>query len=167
MRHPMLPALTATLLTALPALAARAAGPCRAPDTRVVVELDAHIMTLCDKGKPVETFDVRLGSGGVGKRKEGDGKTPVGTYPLGSPRASATYGLFVPIGYPTAEQRKQGYTGGAVGIHGPHRRVEWMPGWMVNAFDTSDGCVGLATDAAMSRVVAWVRKAKVGVVELR
>jgi murein L,D-transpeptidase YafK len=27
-----------------------------------------------------------LGRGGVGKTREGDGKTPIGVYPLGEPR---------------------------------------------------------------------------------
>ena len=158
------------LLSSIIAVAPRPAqafGPCRSTDERVVVELDRHLLTLCAQGKPVEQFEVRLGRGGVGKRKEGDGKTPVGVYPLGMPRKSSTYGLFAPIGYPTPGQRQQGYSGGGVGIHGPHRRAAWLPGWMVNALDTSDGCVGLATDADMQRVARWLRTAKVGVVELR
>jgi murein L,D-transpeptidase YafK len=72
---------------------------------------------------------LRIGHGGVGKTKAGDGKTPAGTYTLGQPRPSSKYGLFIPIGYPTVEQRKQGMTGGAVGVHGLDRRVKWLGAW--------------------------------------
>src|SRR4051794_7272805 len=65
---------------------------CTAPDARIVVDLEKHTLSLCAKEKLVEAFDVRLGRGGIGKMQEGDGKTPVGTYPLGEPRASKRYG---------------------------------------------------------------------------
>jgi murein L,D-transpeptidase YafK len=139
---------------------------CQGSDARVVVDLEDHKLALCDQTKVVESFGVRLGHSGVGKTRAGDGKTPIGTYPLGQPRASQRYGTFIPIGYPTAEQRKKGFTGGAVGVHGPDRRVKWL-GRLVNTFDTSDGCVGLAKDEEMERIAKWVRTAKVRSIELR
>jgi L,D-peptidoglycan transpeptidase YkuD (ErfK/YbiS/YcfS/YnhG family) len=139
---------------------------CAAPDARIVVALERHVLALCDKDKAVETFGVRLGRGGVGKTREGDGKTPVGTYALGPPRPSNRYGTFIPIGYPTDEQRKQGYTGSAVGVHGPGRGVKWLGG-LVNTFDSSDGCVGVARDAEIERIASWVRAAGAHTIELR
>jgi murein L,D-transpeptidase YafK len=139
---------------------------CSGNDTRVVVELEAHRLVLCQAGEAVETFGVRLGHAGVGKTRAGDGKTPVGTYPLGQPRVSKRYGMFIPIGYPTAEQRKQGFTGGSVGVHGPDRRVRWL-GRLVNTFDSSDGCVGLAKDEEMDRIAKWLRATKARTIELR
>jgi murein L,D-transpeptidase YafK len=130
------------------------------------VDLDEHQLTLCEQGKVVETFGVRLGRGGIGKTRSGDGKTPTGTYPLGTPRPSKRYGMFIPIGYPTADQRKRGFTGGAVGVHGPDRRVKWL-GRLVNSFDTSDGCVGLAKDDEMETIARWIRKASAHTIELR
>ena len=141
-------------------------GRCAAPDARVVVDLARHTLALCDKGALVEKFDVRVGKGGVGKTREGDGKTPVGTYALGAPRPSNRYGTFIPIGYPTDEQKKLGYTGGDVGVHGPPRWFKWL-GSLVNAFDLSDGCVGLARDAEVERIAAWVAAARAGIIELR
>lgn len=131
-------------------------GPCTARGTSVVVRTTEHRLYACQDGGPVHDFGVRLGRKGTGKTRQGDGKTPLGTYSLGSPRASRSYGLFVPIGYPTAGQRRQGYTGSAVGIHGPLRSVRWLKG-AVNWFDTSDGCVGLATDDEMKVLAAWLR----------
>jgi hypothetical protein len=141
-------------------------GLCGAPDARVVVDLGRHVLALCDKTTAVESFSVRLGRGGVGKTREGDGKTPVGTYALGQPRPSNRFGTFIPIDYPTAEQKKQGYTGSAVGVHGPPRFVKWLGG-LVNTFDLSDGCVGLARDAEIERIATWVREASARTIELR
>lgn len=125
----------------------------------VVVSSSAHELTLCVDGRPTRTFDVRVSSGGTGKSREGDKKLPLGWYDLGRPRASRAYGLFIPIGYPTPEQRRRGMTGGGVGIHGPDRRVRWL-GRANNWFDTTDGCVGLATDEDMEAVAGLVRSSR-------
>ena len=125
----------------------------------VVVETASHTLALCEDGAAVQTYRVRLGKRGVGKTREGDEKTPLGRYSLGAPRGSTSFGTFVPIGYPTPVQKSQGYTGGAVGVHGPDRRVRWV-GPLVNAFDTTDGCVGIATDREMDAIADWVRTRK-------
>jgi hypothetical protein len=145
---------------------ARAAGACTAADARLVVETGAHRLALCDRDREVGAFSVRLGRGGVGKTAEGDRKTPLGIYPLGEPRRSDRYGTFIPIGYPTPDQRRRGFTGGDVGVHGPHRWVRWL-GSLVNSFDSSNGCVGLATDEEMATIAAWVRTAHARTIELR
>ena len=145
---------------------ARAAGPCAAPDARIVVDTAAHRLLLCDRDQPTATFGVRIGSGGVGKTKEGDDKTPLGVYPLAAPRKSQRYGTFIPIGYPTPEQQKRGFTGGSIGVHGPDRLVRWM-GSLVNTFDSTSGCVGIATDDEMAKIAAWVKTAGARTIELR
>lgn len=156
--------LLLALLALLPTPAI--AEPCAGPEAHIIVEERGHVLSLCEKGAAVHTFDVRLGKHGVGKRREGDGKVPAGRYPLGAPRHSDKYGLFISIQYPTPAQRKAGYTGGDVGVHGPHRRVKWL-GRLVNAFDTTDGCVGLATDDEMAQIAAWVRNRAPRFIEIR
>lgn len=154
--------LAAVLAAALVAVASRAAqaenrcGQNQKP--HVLVALEDHELLLCHNGKQEgPAFAIRIGSSGFGKRKEGDRKTPAGEYELGRIRKSKKYGWFIPIGYPTAEQKKQGYTGGAVGIHGPDRRVRWL-GRATNWFDTTDGCVGLARDEEVERIGAWMKR---------
>ena len=71
-------------------------------------------------------------------------------------RHSKSYGCFIPIGYPNALQRGKGFTGGEVGIHGPDRRLQWLGG-AVNWFDTTDGCVGVATDSDVLKIGWWIR----------
>ena len=146
--------------------AAHATPVCSAPDFRIVVHLKEHVLLLCEKDQTAGTFGVRLGSSGTGKSREGDHKTPIGEYGLGEPRPSKSFGTFIPIGYPTDEQRKAGFTGGAVGVHGPHRWIKWL-GSLVNTFDSSDGCVGVATDGEIERISNWVRTASVKKIELR
>lgn len=124
----------------------------------VVVRTEEHKLYLCGKDQAVaSTYDVRLARNGVGKTRAGDGKVPLGSYPLGRPRPSKKYGTFVSIGFPLPDQRRHGYTGGDVGVHGPDRRVRWL-GRLVNTFDTTDGCVGLASDREMDEIAAWLRR---------
>ncbi len=116
---------------------------------------------LCKDGLAAATFPVNLGQGGVGKRKQGDQKTPLGRYRLSPPRASVSgFTWFVPIGYPTTAQKKKGYTGGAIGIHGP---PDWLPQLVVDAaFDTpwTDGCVMVRTTAEIEAIRAWLLEHK-------
>lgn len=139
---------------------------CSAADSRIIVDVEKHVLELCQEGRLVKTFRIRLGRGGVGKTREGDGKTPLGVYPLGEPRASRRFGTFIPIGYPTEEQRRMGYTGSDVGVHGPPRWAKWL-GDLVNTFDLSDGCVGVARDDEIQVIADWVRATSTSVVELR
>jgi hypothetical protein len=139
-------------------LSASAADPCASmPTPHLFVAAADHRLFLCRAKKAEASFAVRLARSGVGKTREGDDKLPIGTYDLGAPRRSDRYGLFIPIGYPTAGERRRGYTGGSVGVHGPDRRVRWL-GHLVNTFDTTNGCVGVATDQEMEQVASWIRR---------
>ncbi len=157
-------AVAAAVLYALPARPQHV--DCPGHGAIVVVETAKHTLAVCEGGQLVASFGVRLGKRGTGKSREGDGKTPLGRYALGAPVHSSKFGLFVPVGYPTPEQQRQGYTGSAVGVHGPDRRVRWLGRW-VNTFDTTDGCVGLATDDEMARLAQIVRERGVHEVVIR
>jgi murein L,D-transpeptidase YafK len=74
--------------------------------------------------------------------------------------------LFIAIGYPTDEQRAKGYTGSAVGIHGPGRKLAWL-GDANNWFDTTDGCIGLASDTETKQVSDWVTRSGAARILLR
>ena len=104
----------------------------------------------------IASHPVALGWRGIGKRRRGDGKTPLGRYDLGVPRPSRKYGTFIPVGYPTAEQRQRGFTGSAIGIHGPPRETRHA-GLANVADDWTLGCIAVADDATIRAVAAWVR----------
>ena len=127
--------------------------------TQVVVESKKKVMHLCEKGKLIKSHWVNLGQGGMGKRKQGDGKTPLGIYTLSKPRASSSgFTYFIPVGYPTKAQRAKGFTGGAIGIHGP---PNYIPQMMVDAaFMTpwTQGCIMVRTLNEIEEIRAWVLK---------
>jgi len=131
--------------------------PCAAEGHLVVVETRAHTLWLCSERRAVGRFKVALGRRGLDKRREGDGRTPLGTYFLGSPRPSARFGTFIPIGYPTPEQSARGSTGKNVGIHGPDRRATWL-GALTTWIDWTAGCVATGTDEEIRAVAAFVRE---------
>ena len=133
------------------------ASPCSSLDSQVVVVAKEHKLWLCEAGHPVASYRVALGRGGADKRVQGDNKTPLGSYPLGVPRPSSRFGTFIPVEYPTPEQRRRGFTGSDVGVHGPDRRFRWA-GRVNTWFDWTAGCVALATDDEVTAVAAWVQR---------
>ena len=146
---------SAALLAAEPVTAAPS--PCVGLDAHVVLHTEQHRLQLCENGQPAADYRVALGRGGTGKQREGDLKTPLGVYSLGPARASAEFGLFLPVGYPTDEQRRRGLTGGDIGIHGPKRGFRWL-GSLTTLSDWTRGCIAVSTDDAIQRLAAWVRE---------
>ena len=133
----------------------------------MVVDTGAHRLHLCWRGAIERTFVVALGIDGVEKRREGDNRTPLGTYPLGAPRVSHQFHSFVPVGYPTPAQARMGFTGGAIGINGPPRGV----GRLVRLaelvrLDWTEGCIALATDEEIDEIAGWLRRREVKEVRL-
>jgi hypothetical protein len=61
---------------------------CVETGTYVDVDTASHRLYLCEGQITQDSYRVRLGVGGTGKSKEGDRKTPLGTYSLGPARAS-------------------------------------------------------------------------------
>ena len=146
------------LLLGLSMAASTIANPCESRGTALYVRTAAHRMYLCEAGETMETLAVALGTGGVNKRREGDAKVPLGEYALAPARASRDYHLFLHVGYPTSRQRQAGFTGSAVGVHGPPRGFDHPSSTSV---DWTLGCIAVGTDAEIERVAAWVRRHKV------
>lgn len=136
--------------------AALTEGPCEADGDLVVVATRARVLWLCSQRRPLARIGVALGRGGVDKTREGDGRTPLGLYALGTPRASARFGTFIPIGYPTDRQKDQGFTGRDVGIHGPDRRFAWL-GALSTRVDWTAGCIATGSDEDLAAIASFVR----------
>jgi murein L,D-transpeptidase YafK len=132
------------------------ATPCPAEGAVVEVIARKRELWLCQQGTAVAKFQVAMGRGGVDKRRSGDGRTPLGSYALGSPRASVQYGLFIPIEYPTQDQVAQGFTGGQVGIHGPPRGLT-EPEYPTTAVDWTRGCIATGMDEDIAIIAEFVR----------
>jgi hypothetical protein len=144
------------LLAPVVASPAPAPAPCAGRGSVVLVLTVPHELHLCLNGLLDKSFPVALGAGGVGKSRQGDEKTPIGTYPLGQGRSSTYFHTFIPVGYPTAAQRRAGYTGGTIGIHGP---LQIPPGTDLvrPTGDWTFGCIALPTESAVDEVARWLR----------
>ena len=136
-----------------------AAATCQGATTEIVVDTAAHHMVLCEKGEQKAEYKVALGSGGIGKERQGDAKTPLGVYPLTPGRPSSSFHTFILLGYPTKAQRAKGMTGSAVGVHGPSRGFE-TAGELNVATDWTLGCIAVSSDAQIDFIAAWMKKAK-------
>jgi hypothetical protein len=159
--------LAAALALLLGSAVDAAADPCPARGTLVVVDTAQHRLWTCEGGRATAEYRVALGSGGVGKERQGDAKVPLGDYALGPPRGSRLFHTFIPVGYPTAAQRRRGFTGSAVGVHGPARGWEKMPSAANTASDWTLGCIAVGSDEEIDRIAAWMRARSVSRISLR
>jgi hypothetical protein len=136
---------------------------CPSTGTLVLVDTDARVLCLCRNGRVEGRFRAALGRGGREKQREGDGKTPLGRYSLAQGRPSTRYHLFIPVGYPTPAQQARGYSGAAIGVHGPHIAFAWL-GHATVWLDWTQGCVAVATTGEVERIAKWIHDA--GVLEI-
>ncbi|MFT4058629.1 MAG: L,D-transpeptidase family protein [Legionella sp.] len=115
-----------------------------------------RILNICKHGTVIKTFKVALGYKGVGKKQEGDNKTPIGLYRLAHPRKSTQFKVFIPILYPTSKQLAAGYTGRDIGIHGPTQLSSWFS-WLNNLPNSTRGCIAVGKNNHIEYVANWVK----------
>jgi murein L,D-transpeptidase YafK len=139
---------------------ASAIEPCKGQKSAVVVDTVQHRLWLCQEEKKFGEFEVSIGRGGIDKRKQGDKKTPLGEYSLGTPRPSNKFGIFIPVGYPTPDQEAKGFTGSNVGIHGPSRILKGF-GRFSTCADWTEGCIAVGTDKEISEISQLVKELNV------
>lgn len=144
--------------------------PCIKKGTSVVVHTFSHRLYLCEDGKMITHYHVAIGRKGIEKKLEGDMKTPVGTYSLSTPRDSDEFSSFIPVAYPTSNQRSRGFTGGAIGIHGPYFQFLGMWSFLNVILDWTQGCIAVGSEAEIRGISEWVnshRKAMVHIFDER
>lgn len=139
--------------------------PCLDRGTSLVALTDLRLIYLCKDGAAQANYDLALGRGGLDKMKDGDLKTPTGTYSLGSPRESEKFSIFIPVGYPTSAQKSEGYTGGAIGVHGPARMFKCV-GSLTVSMNWTQGCLAVATDAYIAEIATFVKSNKVRTIHI-
>lgn len=135
---------------------APAQDPCTGKGTAIVALTSTDVLHTCLDSKTIERYDISIGRGGVGKTKEGDLKTPLGVYSLGTPKTSDRFGIFIPVGYPTRDQRAKGFTGSDVGIHGPDRRFA-CAGVLNVSINWTQGCLAVADDRFIVAISQFVK----------
>ena len=114
------------------------------PADKVLIEKKARRLTLLTKGEVIKTYKIALGGNPVGpKERQGDNKTPEGTYVIDSRNGNSGYHLALHISYPNEADQKRARElgvspGGDIMIHGlkngfaplgaAHAEVDWTEG---------------------------------------
>lgn len=118
---------------------------------KVLVEKSEHRMTLLHDGVAVKTYRVALGREPIGdKERQGDGRTPEGTYRIDRRNAASRYHRSLHIDYPDAAHRaharKLGVSaGGDIFIHGLPNGFAWT-GSARHFADWTAGCIAVNND---------------------
>ena len=129
------------------------------PDTkadRVLVEKSRRRLTLLRDGHPISTYRIALGSQPIGtKHREGDGRTPEGTYVIDSRNDATTFHRALHISYPDAADRlaaRRAHVdpGGAILIHGLRNDLRWV-GRAHRLVDWTSGCIAV-TNAEIDEI---------------
>lgn len=150
--------LIPVLLTALAALGARAdsfAAPVASgmlrPAERIVVKKSDRRMELWRDGAVIASYRISLGLVPEGhKQREGDYRTPEGTYTLTRRNARSDFFLAVQVSYPEpgdiALARRNGWApGGLIMVHGLPNLPKYPRDRYLNT-DWTDGCIALSNE---------------------
>jgi murein L,D-transpeptidase YafK len=114
----------------------------------IVVQKADHVMSLWKQGRIIKTYPIlAFGADPLGhKMREGDEKTPEGTYFINDKHPSQHFQKFLNISYPNDEDRaraqKMGVpVGGNVGIHGDRGGISGFFQRMDKNW--TDGCIAM------------------------
>jgi murein L,D-transpeptidase YafK len=127
---------------------------------RVIVHKSERRLELYREGERLRSFPVALGFDPVGpKRRQGDGRTPEGSYTLTREQTSR-YGPGLLVSYPHAEDVRRARAvgespGGAIFIHGLPLGLSVI-GEDHARFDWTNGCIAVS-DAELEEI--WARVA--------
>ena len=127
---------------------------------RILIEKSSHRMKLFARGKPIATYQVALGRGGLGpKQQQGDHKTPEGQYFVDGRKPASRFYRALHISYPNAQDRARTSQmrvnpGEDIEIHGLERGLGWL-GRAHRMSDWTDGCIAV-TDSEMDEIWNFV-----------
>jgi len=140
----------------------------------LVIDRSEHQLQVKKSGSVLRTFKVAFGSGGrKGKLREGDRRTPLGTYYISSVRTSDRFYFFLQLNYPNVEDAERGLKadlisqkeyrrivdahlkgrmppqhtalGGNIGIHGIGQETQHKRD-IQELFDWTKGCIAMRND---------------------
>ena len=116
---------------------------------KVLIEKSKRQLHLLKDGKPFRTFRIALGIRPVGdKEREGDFKTPEGTYILDMRNPNSEYFLSIHVSYPNSEDLRQARSkgvdpGGAIMIHGQPNEPTRSEAYY-RTQDWTNGCIAVS-----------------------
>jgi tetratricopeptide (TPR) repeat protein len=118
------------------------------PADRVLIEKKARRLTLFSKGEAIKTYRIALGGNPVGpKERQGDNKTPEGTYTIESRNRNSDYHLSLRLSYPDEKDKRHAKAlgvspGGDIMIHGIKNGLSWVGGFHTG-IDWTQGCIAV------------------------
>ncbi len=121
------------------------------PVDRVIVHKSGRKMELFREGQVVANYRISLGLSPSGqKQREGDFRTPEGSYRLTRRNAKSDFFLAVQVSYPEAADlalaRRNGWApGGAIMVHGLPNFLKY-PRDRYLSTDWTDGCIALSNE---------------------
>ncbi len=121
------------------------------PADKVLIEKEERRLTLFSKGKVLKTYKIALGGNPNGpKERQGDNKTPEGTYTIDSKNRDSQYHLSLHISYPNEKDRKRAKKlgvspGGDIMIHGIKNGFSWVGDFHAGV-DWTKGCIAVTDE---------------------
>jgi len=121
------------------------------PVDKVLIEKKERRLTLLARGDVIKTYKIALGGNPKGpKERQGDNKTPEGTYIIDSRNRNSSYHLSLHISYPNEKDRKRARElgvspGGDIMIHGLKNGFSWVGNSHAGA-DWTRGCIAVTDE---------------------
>ena len=121
------------------------------PADRIVVHKSSRKMEIYREGQVIASYRVSLGLVPEGhKQREGDFRTPEGSYRLTRRNAQSDFFLAVQVSYPESTDialaRKNGWApGGLIMVHGLPNAPKYPRDRYLNT-DWTDGCIALSNE---------------------
>ncbi len=123
---------------------------------KILIDKKARRLMLISKGEAIKSYKIALGGNPVGpKEREGDCKTPEGTYFIDSRNRDSHYHRSLHISYPNERDRRRAKVlgvspGGNIMIHGIKNGLSWV-GDAHAEFDWTKGCIAV-TDKEIEEI---------------
>ena len=114
----------------------------------ILIEKGSRTMTLLRDGVPLKTYRVALGRNPVGpKERQGDGKTPEGTYRIVGHLEQSAFHRALRLSYPEPKDVRHANAlgvspGSDIMIHGIRNGLGWL-GRLQRRIDWTQGCVAV------------------------
>ena len=123
----------------------------KGPADRILIEKQARRLMLISKGEVLKTYKIALGGTPNGpKERQGDNKTPEGTYFIDSRNKDSHYHLSLHVSYPNERVKKRAKElgvspGGNIMIHGIKNGFSWV-GDSHTEVDWTKGCIAVTDE---------------------
>jgi tetratricopeptide (TPR) repeat protein len=123
---------------------------------RILIEKSTRRLMLIARGEVLKSYKIALGGNPIGpKERQGDNKTPEGTYVIDAKNRDSRFHLSLHISYPNERDKKRAKelgvsAGGDIMIHGIKNGFSWV-GDAHTGVDWTKGCIAV-TDQEIEEI---------------